>query len=100
MDTYVSICIQYMSVGTLTTESECTSARHRRLPDRLVEARGRKRAGLDISLSPYLRPSSGGDLARFAELGVTRVVLLAMAPSVDAIPATLDKVVREYGPLK
>jgi probable F420-dependent oxidoreductase len=67
--------------------------------DEILESRGRSRDDLNISLSPYLRPCRGADLPRFADLGVDRVVLLAMAPSLDSIPATLDEVVREYGPL-
>ena len=65
--------------------------------DDLLEARGRSRSDLDISLSPYLQPSSGKDLPHFEELGVDRVVLLAMAPSLEAIPSTLDAAAREYG---
>jgi len=65
--------------------------------DALLEACGRSRADLDISLSPYLQPSSGKDLPHFEELGVDRVVLLAMAPSLEAIPATLDAAASEYG---
>ncbi len=63
----------------------------------ILEAEGRRLADLDISLSPYLQPSSGADLPRFEELGVDRFVILAMAPSVEAIPSTLDGVAKEYG---
>ena len=63
----------------------------------LVTAEERKMSDLDISLSPYLQPSTGADLPVYAELGVDRVVLLAMAPSVEAIPGVLEGVAREYG---
>jgi len=66
----------------------------------LVNAEERKMSDLDISLSPYLQPSTGADLPLYAELGVDRVVLLAMAPSVEEIPGVLDSVAREYGLLR
>jgi probable F420-dependent oxidoreductase len=64
---------------------------------RMLEAEERSPKDLDISLSPYLQPTSGKDLPRFEDLGVDRFVLLAMAPSVEEIPVTLDNAAREYG---
>jgi len=64
----------------------------------MLEAEGRSLEDVEISASPYLRPSSGEDAARFRDAGVERIVLLAMLPSVDAIPAGLDQLVREWMP--
>jgi probable F420-dependent oxidoreductase len=77
---------------TLKSAEECLS----RL-DAALEVEGRSRDDLEISLSPYLQPSRGGDLPHFEDLGVERFVVLAMAPSLEAIPATLDAAAREYG---
>jgi len=63
----------------------------------LLEGEGRELADLEISVSPYLRPSSGDDIERFRDAGVQRVVLLAMVPSVEGIPAGLDALAAEYG---
>ncbi|HIK84157.1 MAG TPA: LLM class F420-dependent oxidoreductase [Myxococcales bacterium] len=63
----------------------------------VLEMEGRRLADLEISVSPYLQPCEGADLARFEDLGVDRCVLLAMAPTVEKIPPTLDAVAREYG---
>jgi probable F420-dependent oxidoreductase len=65
--------------------------------DPMLEAQGRSRSELDISLSPYLQPSGGADLPRFEEIGVDRFVVLAIAPSVETIAPTLDRVAEEYG---
>lgn len=63
----------------------------------MLEAQGRSPADLDISLSPYLMPSSGADLPRFGELGVGRIVLLIVPTDMEKIPSALDAAAKEYG---
>lgn len=62
----------------------------------MLEAQGRGLEDLEITASPYLQPSSPEDLPGFADAGVDRVVLLAMAPTVDSIEGVLDEAAERY----
>ena len=71
-----------------------------RTPDETVEAlarldgflaeRGRSRKDVKISVSPYMKPIEHDDLARYADLGVDQVVLLAVARDRDELLKRLD----------
>jgi len=63
--------------------------RVRRL-DELLAKRGRVRAELVVSVSPYLRSTTADDLAAYAEAGADQVILTAFARDPDALRARLE----------
>lgn len=74
-----------------------------RRPDDLPEAlarfetvlaeEGRSRSEVTLTVSPYLNPIGPDDVARYAELGVDRLVVLALAFDQDMIRMQLDDLV-------
>lgn len=64
--------------------------------EELLAARGRSRADVQISVSPYLRRVDPDMARRFADLGVDQVILIAMIPRADEIPRALDRLAEQY----
>jgi probable F420-dependent oxidoreductase len=62
--------------------------RVRRLDERLAK-RGRTRSEVQLSVSPYLRATTPGDLAAYAEGGADQVILTAFARDAAALRARL-----------
>ena len=60
------------------------------------EGRGRRLEELEISVSPYMRPVTRDDLARYREAGVDQVILMVLAPDRAALPRTLDELAEEF----
>ncbi len=59
--------------------------------DRALEAQGRKRDEITISISPYFKAVDAAALERYAELGVDRLIVAAFAFDVDGLLTTLDQ---------
>ncbi len=64
--------------------------------DALLAERGRSRDDVEITLSPYLRPSDGDQIKRFADIGADQIVLVAFARGRDDIAPLLDSLEQEY----
>lgn len=58
--------------------------------DVALAAEGRTRADVTVTASPYLQPIDAADVARYAELGVDRLVVVALAFDVDGMHQQLD----------
>jgi probable F420-dependent oxidoreductase len=58
--------------------------------DGLLKARGRKRDEIEISISPYMKPTDLDLVKRYAEVGVNQVIVLVLAPSGDDLKKALD----------
>ena len=59
--------------------------------ERLLGARGRRRADVEISVCPYLRRPDLDLVKRYREVGVDQVVLLLLGADVAALRRTLDE---------
>ena len=70
-------------------DPEETAERVGRLETLLTE-RGRSRADIDVSISPYMRPTDLDAIKRYRDAGVDQVIVVGAAASADAIPAALD----------
>jgi probable F420-dependent oxidoreductase len=57
---------------------------------RLLQERGRRREDVFVSVSPYMRPVDLDMIKRYRDAGVDQVILLAFAPTEDAILSMLD----------
>jgi probable F420-dependent oxidoreductase len=57
---------------------------------RLLEARGRRRADVQVSIAPYTKPVAPADVPRYREAGVDRLVLLALGRDRDGLLRALD----------
>jgi probable F420-dependent oxidoreductase len=66
--------------------------------DRFLAARGRKRADVQITVSPYLREMSPAKLEAYRRAGADQVILLAFARDAAGARATLTKLAEEYLP--
>jgi probable F420-dependent oxidoreductase len=58
--------------------------------DAALAAEGRSRDEVTLSVSPYMHPVTPESVARYAELGVDRLVVLCLAFNVDILCAQLD----------
>src|SRR5262249_60829673 len=58
--------------------------------DAALAAEGRTRADITLTVSPYMHPVTPESVARYAELGVDRLVVLCLAFNVDVLRAQLD----------
>jgi probable F420-dependent oxidoreductase len=58
--------------------------------DAALAAEGRSRDEVTLSVSPYMHPVTPESVARYAELGVDRLVVLCLAFNVDILRAQLD----------
>ena len=59
--------------------------------DKLLAARERLRAEIEVSVCPYLRPMGDGAVQRYAEAGVDQLIVLAFAADPDALARRLDE---------
>jgi probable F420-dependent oxidoreductase len=73
------------------------AAKIRRLEE-LLKAKGRKRAELEIVISPYTKPVAPDDLKRYRDAGVDQVVLINARPSrtVEESAAQLEDLARTW----
>jgi probable F420-dependent oxidoreductase len=62
--------------------------------DGFLARRGRKRAEIQVSISPYLRPIDPGDLRGYRDAGVDQVIVPVVAGSRDALLARLDELAK------
>jgi alkanesulfonate monooxygenase SsuD/methylene tetrahydromethanopterin reductase-like flavin-dependent oxidoreductase (luciferase family) len=66
------------------------------VPDRiatlelLLDERGRKREEVQVSICPYLLGVDPDKAKRYADVGVDQLILMAFAPTPDALVQTLD----------
>jgi len=58
--------------------------------DAALAAEGRSRGDIVLSVSPYLHPVSPESVARYAELGVDRLIVLCLAFNLDVLRSQLD----------
>jgi probable F420-dependent oxidoreductase len=58
--------------------------------DAALAAEGRTRADITLTVSPYLHPVTAESVARYAELGVDRLVVLCLAFNLDVFRTQLD----------
>jgi probable F420-dependent oxidoreductase len=58
--------------------------------DGLLEAEGRSRSDIELTVCPYFQAVTPGLVAEYAALGVDRLVLLCLAFDEASVPATLD----------
>lgn len=61
--------------------------------DGFLARRGRKRAEIEVTICPYLRPMAPDALQRYAEAGVDQLVVMAVAGDPDGLRARLDALV-------
>jgi probable F420-dependent oxidoreductase len=66
-----------------------TAERLRHL-DALLAKRGRKRAEIEVSICPYMKPADLDLVKRYRDAGVDQVIVLALAPSGDELKRALD----------
>jgi probable F420-dependent oxidoreductase len=64
--------------------------------EKLLAANGRKRADIQISVSPYTREMSPKKLEAYRRAGADQVILIALARDRAAISSTLEKLAGEY----
>jgi probable F420-dependent oxidoreductase len=76
--------------------AEETAERLRHL-DGLLKARGRKRADIEVSISPYMKPASLDLVKGYRDVGVDQVIVLVLAPSVDDLHQALDDLAKATG---
>jgi len=62
---------------------------------RLLEARGRRRSDVTISVCPYLRPPSLDLVKRYRDAGVDQVIVFAVAGNADGLRASLDALAKQ-----
>ncbi|MBM4337676.1 MAG: LLM class F420-dependent oxidoreductase [Deltaproteobacteria bacterium] len=67
--------------------------------DALLDANGRKRSDLVISVSPYLRAMTPAKLEAYRRAGADQVILIAFARDRAAISSALGRLAQEYLPL-
>jgi probable F420-dependent oxidoreductase len=58
--------------------------------DAFLARRGRRRADVQVTVSPYLRPLAGDALPRYRDAGVDQLVVMAVAGDADALLRLLD----------
>jgi probable F420-dependent oxidoreductase len=58
--------------------------------DAALAAEGRSRGDITLSVSPYLHPVGPESVARYAELGVDRLIVLCLAFNLDVLRSQLD----------
>lgn len=62
--------------------------------DKYLAQRGRRRADVQVSVSPYLKGVEADALPRYREAGVDQVIVMAVAGTVDGLRAQLDQLAR------
>jgi probable F420-dependent oxidoreductase len=63
----------------------------------LLARRGRSRADVQVSISPYLKPMQADWIPRYRDAGVDQVILMAVGLDRDALLRALDGHVRHLG---
>ena len=63
--------------------------------DAALEAEGRSRSDVTISVSPYFNPITPGMVEAYAEAGVDRLIVLCLAFDVDTLRSQLDGLVTD-----
>jgi probable F420-dependent oxidoreductase len=58
--------------------------------EQLLERRGRRREDIEISICPYMTPATAELIEGYAEAGIDRVILVAAAPTPEAVVGLLD----------
>ncbi len=58
--------------------------------DAALEAEGRTRADITLTVSPYMHPVTPESVGRYAELGVDRLVVVCLAFTLDMLRSQLD----------
>lgn len=67
---------------------------------RMLARRGRERAAVEISVSPYLKPAGGAaSLRAYAEAGVDQVIYMVARQDPDAVRSELEALARELMPV-
>jgi probable F420-dependent oxidoreductase len=66
--------------------------------DGLLADRSRSRADIQLTVCPYMQPVDAAAVARYAELGVDRLVMLCLAFDRDTLLASLDRLATEFLP--
>ncbi|MEI2697674.1 MAG: aldehyde dehydrogenase family protein [Microthrixaceae bacterium] len=61
--------------------------------DAALDAEGRKRGDVTVTVSPYFKPVGPAEIAGYAELGVDRLVVVALAFDHDSMHQQLDALV-------
>ena len=92
-------CGGWPTWATAGTRSTCcpTLARERiEALDRLLDERGRKRADVDVTVSPYLTPIQPEHLVQYRDAGVDQLVLMAFAFDPEGIRETIGRLGEEF----
>jgi probable F420-dependent oxidoreductase len=63
--------------------------------DEVAAGEGRDRSDLQLTVCPYFHPVDGAMVEQYAELGVDRLIVMALAFDVDSMNAGLDKLVTD-----
>jgi probable F420-dependent oxidoreductase len=64
--------------------------------DALLAERGRSRADVQVSVSPYLKGCDPDKAKRFEDAGADQVILLAFAPNADALAPAIESLAEQY----
>jgi probable F420-dependent oxidoreductase len=66
--------------------------------EELVKANGRKRADVELAVSPYTKPISADDLKRYRDAGADEIVLIKLRPPRDEhdLVTNLEDIAREW----
>jgi alkanesulfonate monooxygenase SsuD/methylene tetrahydromethanopterin reductase-like flavin-dependent oxidoreductase (luciferase family) len=82
--------------GFNLTPEEAT-AKIKRIEE-LLTANGRKRADVELAVSPYTKPIKPDDLKRYRDAGVDEVVLIKLRPPRDEtdLVNNLEEIAREW----
>lgn len=59
--------------------------------DGMLKARGRKRAEIEVSISPYMKPTDLDLVKRYRDVGVDQVIVLVLALSGEELKKSLDE---------
>jgi probable F420-dependent oxidoreductase len=67
--------------------------------DRMLAHRGRSRASVEITVSPYFKPArDAAALRAYAAAGVDQVIYMVAAQGADAVRAEIERLAAELGP--
>jgi len=67
--------------------------------ERMLARRGRSRASVEVSVSPYLKPArDAASLRAYADAGVDQVIYMVAARGPDAVRAEIERLAADLGP--
>ena len=67
--------------------------------EQMLARRGRSRASVELSVSPYFKPArDAASLRAYAEAGVDQVIYMVTAQGPDAVRAEIERMAAELGP--